>query len=107
MDAIRSPLQNRPVAGVRPRRKSRWYLLAAGNAIGSPALFRKPVQGAFEPQLPGRGRQSASAQTIPSSRAFRTARVRSRTPSLERMLETWFFTVPSATRRELAISLLL
>ncbi len=27
---------------------------------------------------------------IPSSRALSTARVRSRTPSLERMLEVWF-----------------
>lgn len=46
-------------------------------------------------------------QTMPSSSAFNTARVRSRTPSLERMLDTWFFTVPSATFSELAISLLL
>src|SRR5690348_8404362 len=45
--------------------------------------------------------------TIPSSSAFRTARVRSRTPSLDRMLDTWFLTVPSATLSELAISLLL
>ncbi len=43
--------------------------------------------------------------TIPSSKAFNTARVRSRTPSLERMLETWFLTVPSATLSEFAISL--
>ncbi len=45
--------------------------------------------------------------TIPSSNAFRTARVRSRTPSFDRMFETWFLTVPSATLSELAISLLL
>ena len=49
----------------------------------------------------------AELQTMPSSSALSTARVRSRTPSLERMLDTWFFTVPSATRSELAISLLL
>ena len=47
------------------------------------------------------------AYTIPSSNAFSTARVRSRTPSLERMFDTWFLTVPSATPSELAISLLL
>jgi hypothetical protein len=46
-------------------------------------------------------------QTIPISSAFSTARVRSRTPSFDKMLETWFFTVPSATFSELAISLLL
>src|SRR3982751_6768581 len=46
-------------------------------------------------------------QTIPRWSAFRTARVRSRTPSWERMFETWFFTVPSATPSEFAISLLL
>src|SRR5690625_4893604 len=50
---------------------------------------------------------SAANQTMPSSSAFRTARVRSRTPSFDRMLETWFFTVPSATCSELAISLML
>lgn len=45
------------------------------------------------------------AQTSFSSKALSTARVRSRTPSLERMFETWFLTVPSATPSELAISL--
>ena len=45
--------------------------------------------------------------TMPISKALSTARVRSRTPSLDRMLETWFLTVPSATVSELAISLLL
>jgi hypothetical protein len=32
--------------------------------------------------------REATPQTIPSSNAFNTARVRSRTPSLERMFET-------------------
>src|SRR5688572_12723405 len=45
--------------------------------------------------------------TIPSSNAFSTARVRSRTPSFDRMFDTWFLTVPSATPSEFAISLLL
>jgi hypothetical protein len=35
-------------------------------------------------------------QITPVSSALSTARVRSRTPSLARMLDTWFFTVPSA-----------
>src|SRR5262245_46044830 len=52
MDAERSPLKNRPVAGVRPRRMSRWYLLAAANAIGSPALFRKRAQADFRSEWP-------------------------------------------------------
>ena len=37
----------------------------------------------------------------------RRRRVRSSTPILERIFETWFLTVPSATPSELAISLLL
>src|SRR5438552_18363852 len=36
--------------------------------------------------------------------ALSTARVRSRTPSFERILETWFFTVPSEMSRASAIS---
>lgn len=47
----------------------------------------------------------AGFYNAPSSKAFSTARVRSRTPSLLRMLETWFLTVPSATLSALAISL--
>ena len=43
-------------------------------------------------------------QTYPRSTALRTARVRSRTPSLARMFDTWFFTVPSATKRARPIS---
>lgn len=42
-----------------------------------------------------------------SSRALSTARVRSRTPSFERIVEMWFFTVPSARVRASAISRLL
>src|SRR5690606_20783085 len=51
-------------------------------------------------------RRNIGPQTSLSSKALSTARVRSRTPSLDRMLDTWFLTVPSATPRELAISLL-
>ena len=46
-------------------------------------------------------------QIYPSSSAFRTARVRSRTPSLDKMLDAWFLTVPSAVPSALAISRLL
>ena len=54
-----------------------------------------------------RSRSGRHDQTIPNSSALSTARVRSRTPSLDRMFDTWFLTVPSATPSELAISLLL
>jgi hypothetical protein len=40
----------------------------------------------------------------PSSSAFSTARVRSRTPSFDMMLDAWFFTVPSAVPNVSAIS---
>jgi hypothetical protein len=43
----------------------------------------------------------------PSSRALKTARVRSRTPSLLKTLEAWFFTVPSDVPDAIAISRLL
>src|SRR4029077_12804291 len=43
----------------------------------------------------------------PSSRALRTARVRSRTPSLPRTLDAWFLTVPSEVPSASAISRLL
>src|SRR5690606_22701677 len=61
--------------------------------------------------LPATARRAAAGrpscrQTNCSSKAFSTARVRSRTPSLLRMLDTWFLIVPSATPSELAISLL-
>jgi hypothetical protein len=59
---------------------------------------------------PGRAQGRADppvAQTMPISNALSTARVRSRTPSLDRMFDTWFLTVPSATPSEFAISLLL
>src|ERR1051325_18109 len=46
-------------------------------------------------------------QMYPRSRAFSTARVRSRTPSFDRMLEAWFLIVPSAVPSASAISRLL
>src|SRR6185312_13432077 len=88
----------------------------AGTPSGSGMPYGR-LQGLVATGLPDRAgrcaaasagawkRRRAVAQTMPSSSAFSTARVRSRTPSLERMLETWFFTVPSATFSELAISL--
>jgi len=44
---------------------------------------------------------------MPNSTALSTARVRSRTPSFERMFEMWFLTVPSASSKARAISRLL
>lgn len=74
---------------------------------GPKALRLRPARrGPGAPAAGGRA-GARRRQTMPSSNAFSTARVRSRTPSLDRMLETWFFTVPSATPSELAISLLL
>src|SRR3546814_17334071 len=60
------------------------------------------------PRTPGALRRAGHPvdQTSCSSKALSTARVRSRTPSLDRMFDTWFLIVPSATPSELAISLL-
>ena len=87
-------------------------LLAMDGGFGSFGDFGCSRDG--RPQIPECAPDSNKAAirdrshyTIPSSSAFSTARVRSLTPSLERMLETWFLTVPSATLSELAISLLL
>src|SRR3546814_15437021 len=52
------------------------------------------------------GQDPPCDQTSCSSKALSTARVRSRTPSLLRMFDTWFLIVPSATPSQLAISLL-
>ena len=46
-------------------------------------------------------------QTSPSSSPFSTARVRSLTPSFERMDEMWFLTVPSEMASSEATSRLL
>lgn len=75
------------------------------------AVARKRAPAAARPARTGTtwAREKPPARpycTIPNSNAFSTARVRSRTPSLDRMFDTWFFTVPSATPSELAISLL-
>lgn len=91
---------------------------------GAPAGVLAPLPGGTKPafiratgicRIPETGGAAAytgaklatTFHTMPNSNALSTARVRSRTPSLERMLETWFFTVPSATPSEWAISLLL
>jgi hypothetical protein len=65
----------------------------------------RPSAPALRAQLEPRAK--SGRWRSPASRAFRTARVRSRTPSLARMLETWFLMVPSAVPRASAISLLL
>jgi putative flippase GtrA len=54
----------------------------------------------------GRG-QHAGDQRIPSSAARRSARLRSRTPSFEKIVDARFFTVPSDRSRRSAISRLL
>ncbi len=72
-------------------------------ALGDSSCLGRRTGPATEPLVvrePGR-------QRYPRSRALSTARVRSRTPSFERMLEVWFFTVPSAVPRASAISRLL
>ena len=46
-------------------------------------------------------------QNKPLSRPLSTARVRSRTPSFARMLDTWFLMVPSLIASAIAISRLL
>lgn len=98
-------------------------LANSGNGYGDRSIVygsgHSADTGRKRPRRIGHGKPSApcctgrlacragTTQTMPISNALSTARVRSRTPSLERMLETWFFTVPSATVSELAISLLL
>jgi hypothetical protein len=71
----------------------------------------KPLGGDAEatirPALGLRPAPSAMDQITPVSSALSTARVRSRTPSLARMLDTWFLTVPSAVASTSAISRLL
>jgi hypothetical protein len=52
--------------------------------------------------IPAAGHSSAGVAS-----AFSTARVRSRTPSFEKMLDVWFFTVPALISKVSAISLLL
>jgi hypothetical protein len=54
-----------------------------------------------------RNRHSMPVYRYPNSSAFNTARVRSRTPSLARMLDAWFFTVPSTVPSASEISRLL
>src|SRR5690606_28615731 len=67
---------------------------------------RRPLIVASRPDASPTPLPGFPAQTSCSSKALSTARVRSRTPSLLRMLDTWFLIVPSATPSELAISLL-
>src|SRR5690606_41959296 len=72
--------------------------------------YPRPPDPALRHSLPPRRSSDLPdqpvGQTSCSSKAFSTARVRSRTPSLLRMFDTWFLIVPSATPSELAISLL-
>src|SRR5690606_5150259 len=98
-------LQGRPRAGpmgARPQEAGR-ITGRAGARQGASRRLARAGNGGGRRRA---GRPARPAQTSFSSKAFSTARVRSRTPSLDRMLETWFLTVPSATPRELAISLL-
>jgi len=71
-------------------------------------LLRREVPRVGRPRdlhvAPGPG---LSLVSNPISIAFRTARVRSRTPSLPRILDTWFLIVPSDLLRAVAISRLL
>src|SRR3546814_6327368 len=75
--------------------------LHSGFSRGSrqPRPGHRPLIVAADHGSPLRGRRHTSC----SSKALSTARVRSRTPSLDRMLDTWFLIVPSATPSELAI----
>ncbi len=83
--------------------------------IGEAAKKLPDEETAKAPQIPWRlvcrmrdGRRwTLPDQMRPSSSAFSTARVRSRTPSLERTLDVWFLIVPSVVFRARAISRLL
>src|SRR5690606_31230012 len=80
----------------------------AGPGMGRgrrPAMLAR-LPGPAQPRGAMPNRVFRRRYTSFSSNAFSTARVRSRTPSLDRMFETWFLMVPSATPSELAISLL-
>jgi len=59
------------------------------------------------PKIAGNEPPARIPQIRPKSIALSTARVRSRTPSLESRLEMWFLTVPSVRLRRSAISRLL
>ena len=85
-----------------------WYQLDDGREAllardtnRSARVARSP--GVLDPARVGR----TGHAMMPSSTALSTARVRSRTPSFERMFEMWFLTVPSASSNAPAISRLL
>jgi hypothetical protein len=79
---------------------------------GELAMEHLKGHGTVVLQIPGeedRGHATTAEHQLryPSASALKTARVRSRTSSLVKMLEVWFFTVPSAIPSALAISRLL
>ncbi len=79
-----------------------WRQIASGGQNAASTHRKSPPAQSHSDLSKGGAAQRSGAAMLHctfscSSKAFSTARVRSRTPSLERMLETWFLIVPSAT----------
>ena len=93
--------------------------LRQGCTSAAACMIGRMLPARNRPNIPIRVQRWATHRTRPDSNshrqnhtkrfcnAYRTAFVRSLTPSLEKMLETWFLTVPSLILSAFAISRLL